>query len=128
MLAKGIYNFSCAGHGGVIAVLGVADLPEHAIEAARKTGKIEVVMVQGRRTYTSEKYKAESLREHARANPSATLYEVWVGEEDCDWATILYASEKAREGAKKKGWTVTDETILICLKNWNTDYLEAMGA
>jgi hypothetical protein len=47
-IATGIYTFDCARHGGVVAVIGVADLPDHAVDVARRLGKIELVVVAPR--------------------------------------------------------------------------------
>jgi hypothetical protein len=103
----GVYGFSCAGHGGLVAVIGVADLPEDAVNAAREAGKMEYAVAvsngRGYKTYTSERYTPASLHEMAR-HPLCTLYELWVGEEDCDWATIAYAQPKVIAGGIKAGY------------------------
>lgn len=94
---RGVYGFVCAGHGGIVAVIGEADLPEEMIEAARRLGKTELVLEDhagGRiKRWTTPRYRAEDMRRKAGQHPDRlTLSEVWVGEEDCDWATILYAN------------------------------------
>lgn len=101
-LAPGIYRFDTPGHGGIVAVIGQADLPENYVQAARDSGRVELMVTvktgsHRTRSYTSERYTPESLRElHQRANAgregTAELQELWVGEEDCEYATILLAA------------------------------------
>lgn len=129
--APGVYGFSCAGHGGLVAVIGTADLPADAVQAARDCGKIEVVAVRhlgGNRyqTMTSAKYTAASLREYCERGRSE-LVECWIGEEDCDWATIAYVAPKVVAGGQRAGYfsqSADAEYVRDCLERWNPDFLE----
>jgi hypothetical protein len=132
-VAAGIYGFSCAGHGGLVAVVGAANLPTAAVDVARECGKIELAVVAyGRRTrvYTTAKYTAESLRKIAE-HPDAELFECWIGEEDCDWATIAYVAPEVIPGGIRAGYfsQSADETyVRECLERWNADYLAKIDA
>lgn len=131
-LAAGVYDFSCAGHGGVVAVLGTADLPERAVDVARKHGLVGVVARAyaggGRhRFYTGHRYGDEQLRELAAARPDAVeLSEVWVGEEDCDWATVALASPDVRETYAKRLGKSADDVHRMAFEScqrWNEPFL-----
>jgi hypothetical protein len=129
--APGIYGFSCAGHGGLVAVVGAADLPADAVQAARDCNKIELVAVRhlgGNRyqTMTTAKYTAASLRAYC-AHGRAKLYELWIGEEDCDWATIAYVAPEVLTGGQRAGYfgqSADIEYVRGCLERWNPDFLE----
>jgi hypothetical protein len=136
-IADGVYGFTCAGHGGIVAVIGVADLPEAAVQAARDAGRIEfAVFDRGRALYssggtyvtprTAPVYQQDSLREYAARRPDLESFEVWVAEEDCDWATVLYANDKLREAALGRYLAegVTREDVEGCVLRWNTDWYE----
>lgn len=132
-LADGIFAFSCAGHGGVVAVIGVADLPDAAVQAARGQGLVElaVVVTRGRNTriFTSHKYERASLIELASTNPDATLYELWIGEEDCGWATIIHSAPHALAGGIKAGYFadhVTIDDVNSSLTRWHPAFIAAL--
>lgn len=127
-VAKGVYEFSCAGHGGLVAVLGVANLPTEAIAAAREQPDrfIELVAVRPGHRYTSVRYTKDSLRALAQ-NPYVELFECWVGEEDCDWATIALVSPEVREGMAKNGrYEITEQDARKCCERWNQTFLNAL--
>lgn len=130
-LAPGVYDFSCAGHGGVIAILDHANFPERNVKAARDLGFTELIGVQRvsanrRRFYAtvgSNAYTRESIEKAAAAHPSFKVFEAWVGEEDCDWATIFYSDPKLIDKANAKGWGVSEKIVRNCLVNWNERFL-----
>jgi hypothetical protein len=108
-IAPGVYWFSCAGHGGAIAHLPTAGLPDEAVCVAREFGLIELVATvdNGRasRRYTTVTYTSASLRDLAKRAPGAVaLHEFWVGEEDCDWATLAISSDAICEGLARGRW------------------------
>jgi len=124
--APGIFNFSCAGHGGLVAVLGEATFrPEH-IELARKHGYLlpyAAVTKYRDGTGPVSLHLCESITVAAAWNewadnlPLAAVLasgEVWVGEEDCEWATIAACSPDYMAGWEAKvragdGWTFADD-------------------
>lgn len=128
-LAPGVFDFSCAGHGGTVAVLDFADLPAELVALARKHSKTEYVGLHGRSLITSEQYTRETferMREHGMP-----VFEVWAGEEDCDWSLIALASEricaamaeKMRDGSPM---ATADGMHTYALENaarWNPGYL-----
>jgi hypothetical protein len=130
-LAKGIYWFTCVGHGGAVAALGEADLPDANVEAARTTGRLELVAItpwKGKRYYsTAARYTRESLERWARRHDFPTV-EVWVGEEDCDWAQIAYCSAEMREAMRTKlGCSrISERDCFDSLRRWNERYLRAL--
>jgi hypothetical protein len=129
----GVYGFSCAGHGGLVAVLDAAKLPAYAVNAARECGKMELVAShprgRGFKTYTTVRYTADSLRKLA-LDPRVTLHECWIGEEDCDWATIAYADPGVVAGGVRAGYFSQsafdggegNKYVRDCLKRWNLDF------
>lgn len=138
-IGPGVFGFTCAGHGGIVAIIGVADLPAAAVDAARAEGLTEFVVCRpGEICYTSGQsltapmYKRSSLEEYAAARPELPAFEVWIGEEDCDWSTILYANDALRVGALSRpghhGYLaegVTREDVERSACDWNPDYVEA---
>lgn len=134
-VARGIYGFSCAGHGGLVAVVGEADLPAAAVDVARECGKTELMAVVSNggnrtKTYTSARYTRESLRKMAEW-PWVTLIECWVGEEDCDWATIAYVAPEVISGGIRAGYfsqSADQEYVRGCLEHWNGDFLAKIDA
>lgn len=140
-ITTGVYTFSCAGHGGLVAVIGEADLPADAVAAARACGLIELVAVvrEGRRTriFSSApsdsrngNYTRESLEDFARRNPQrVSLVEVWIGEEDCAWATIALVSPAVRDGLVRIGCAasaVTGDGPYATVQRWNEEFLVAL--
>lgn len=130
-LAKGVFAFSCAGHGGVVAVIGEADLPDFAVQAAREAGLVETVVFQpvGRKTKIhgpSTHYR--DLVYWGQANNFDSC-EVWIGEEDCDWATVLLHCPAAREVTQgSRHWlaeTIPASDCLGVCERWNADFLAA---
>jgi hypothetical protein len=136
-LAPGVFWFDCAGHGGAIAVIGVADLPTRAVDAARELGMLATVaIVSGprRRTYsTTRGYSSDQLRTLAASHPDQVeLADVWIGEEDCDWSTLALASEPMRKGMVETGGygaEMTPERLrqaaFECAQRWNERFLAA---
>jgi hypothetical protein len=61
-LVPGVFNAHTPGHGGIVAILAAADLPEPAVQAARMTGRLRRVEGVG---------------------------DVWVAEEDCEVFTLF---------------------------------------
>ncbi len=130
-IGRGVFGFSCAGHGGIVAVIGVADLPDAAVEAARAEGLTEFVVFHGGKVYytagdgPAPVYKREPLEAWAKDNPSADYFEVWVGEEDCAWATIVYADDSLRDGGVKGGYFsagITREEVESSCFDWHPEY------
>jgi hypothetical protein len=39
------------------------------------------------------------------------IREVWIGEEDCDWATLALVSDAIREGMSRSGYRATEITL-----------------
>lgn len=52
-LAPGVYGFTCAGHGGVIAVIGKAQLSPAHVAAARDAELTELVVIAPGKTYST---------------------------------------------------------------------------
>lgn len=130
-VAKGVYQFSCAGHGGLIGIVSEMDVEPKYIEAARKAGLIDLVLRVpcGRqrriRTLSSAAgYKAEDLCAWHEANQlnDSELIEVWIGEEDCDWATIAYASSEYKDALG-----ATTHELRSLLETYRPEYLEALN-
>ena len=135
--APGVYWFHCAGHGGCVAVIEAAELPAIAVDVARNCKKTELALFidyGGQRRprteiRTSVTYKADSLREAARTDRRCRLYEVWVGEEDCDWACLVHAAPSLIAAARKRlNWALTGEDVDSCLGRWNADFRDALHA
>lgn len=127
-VAKGIYGFTCAGHGGIVAVIGATNLGDHFIEAARTCKLTELVVVTPAGKYSTHKYTPESLREYAETH-GYPIFECWVGEEDCDWATIIHAlSDDDFARAQTSGYfsTIDRDSVYESLRGWNERYLKAL--
>ncbi len=122
-MAAGVYWFSCAGHGGCVAVHGIANISEGAWAAARASGKTMIVGRAGRRLYNDHHYNAAQVR------VLDEQWEVWIGEEDCDWATI-YMAHNDLDGLIKrseaKGMTLDREYVARSCKSWNPDFYTAL--
>ena len=125
-LAPGVFDFSCAGHGGIVAVLDAAELPAELVGLARKHGKMEFVGYYGGRLITSERYTRETferLQESGRQ-----VWKCWVGEEDCDWALIALASEAvcvalAEKWRGRDGAAGVRDYAVDNARRWNPDYI-----
>jgi hypothetical protein len=125
-VAPGTFGFTCAGHGGLIAVAGAAPFDEATVQRFRDYGRTELVVTAPGRAYTSVTYTKDSLRELAERYEAATLYEVIVGEEDCDWALLAWESEEIREGMATAGYfsrVATREEVLETVERWNPRWL-----
>jgi hypothetical protein len=135
-LGAGVFGFSCAGHGGIVAVIGVADLPEHAVELAREFGKTELVVFRPGEVLSTCNaqgdtpiYKRDSLAAWSAQHPHYESFEVWVGEEDCDWSLIILANDALREGGIKARYfaeTCTPEHVRDNARSWNPDFYERL--
>jgi hypothetical protein len=71
------------------------------------------------------RYTADSLRKLA-LDPRVTLHECWIGEEDCDWATIAYVAPEVVAGGQRAGYfsqSADTEYVRGCLERWNPDFL-----
>jgi hypothetical protein len=138
---KGVFSFSSAGHGGVIAILGEADLPPEHVAAAREVGLIETVCVlrgRGRGTRgpttrllsTAEGYSREQLVRLAEEEPErASLLEAWVGEEDVDWAMLFLANPALAQRAHEAEWLAgvpAPEEVRGLVQSWKEEYLAAL--
>lgn len=126
-VAKGLYQFNSAGHGGLVGIVSEMDVEPKYIEAARQAGLIDVVLrvPSGRRIRTLSSaagYRADHLRAWHEANQlqNSELVEVWIGEEDCDWATIAYASSEYKDALG-----ATTHELRSLLESYNPEYLEA---
>lgn len=129
-VARGVFNFSCAGHGGLVAIVGAADIPSNHLRAARESGRLELVVIGSRRILsTCQGYTRESLVEWAE-RAGAEQIEVWPGEEDCDWATIALAVPAVLEGAVKArvfaDCALEDDFAFDTCRRWCEDYLLAL--
>ncbi|HTB50081.1 MAG TPA: hypothetical protein VK701_03820 [Solirubrobacteraceae bacterium] len=134
-LCRGAFAFSCAGHGGIVALLDEMSLAEGAVRAARECGLIALAarVDHGRscRTYcTAAGYDRRELDRLAQSYPDAVeLREVWIGEEDCDWATLALVSAAVREGMSRSGYAtseVTQEAAYQTVQSWNEQFLAAL--
>lgn len=111
-LAKGTYWFSCAGHGGLVALVDDLDLDPQVIEAARKHGLIHTTIRvnHGRRSRvysTAAGYRKTDLEATLQRYPNhAERFDVWVGEEDVEWSTLALVDPNLRDGMAKNGFTV----------------------
>lgn len=128
-VGKGVYEFSCAGHGGFVGIVGVMNASEQAVEAARKAGLIEsVVRIPAGRNrvqnYILRRYTEASQRDLLRnvEDGYAELVEVWVGEEDCDWATIAHSCPDVRDKLAERVADI-DSMISDALTSYNADFL-----
>ena len=122
---RGVFGFTCSGHGGLIAVIGEADLPDAAITAARETGRTGLVVFSPGRTFTTEKWTPDSLTAWAESR-GYPIFEVWIGEEDCDFATLCYANDEIRTGGIRSGYFSESCTAEYCRENidrWNEEWL-----
>lgn len=136
-LAPGVFGFTCAGHGGIVAIVGVADLPEAAVELAREHGQTELIVFRpGEVMYSGGSpaglrtpiYRRESLERWARERRFPT-FEVWVGEEDCDWACIVLANDGIREGgieARYFASGLTAEDVRGCAERWSGAFVREL--
>jgi hypothetical protein len=133
-LCRGAFAFSCAGHGGIVALVAELDLPADVVQAARDCGLIALVAdVQGRRSRrycTAAGYRESDLRKMAEDYPGQVrLLEVWIGEEDCGYATLALVSDAVREGFHRSGWTsceLTHEDVYRTVQSWNERFLQAL--
>ncbi len=71
-LVPGVFT-ETPGHGGIVAILAVADLPERAVQAARVTGRLRQLEGVG---------------------------EVWVAEEDCENKALLWSCPAVLDAAE----------------------------
>lgn len=135
-IGAGAYGFTCAGHGGIVAVHGAADIPESAWTVARNAGKTELVAVEtyGRRAryFTTERYTRDSLA-RLRGTAGVQVFECWIGEEDCDWSLIVLAQPALAAGGIAGGYfssAYSPEELLADARDtaerWNTVTLFAL--
>jgi len=144
MMAKGVYSFSTPGHGGIVAIVGVAELTPESLAAARATGRIGLyVSIGGKSHSTSQGFTREGLADWIERNSrfEAVQIEYWAGEEDCEYATVMLGlSDKAFTKATTtdaKRMTIPAEEWLaqfgtrdyyrgVCAR-WSEDYLRALA-
>jgi hypothetical protein len=129
-VAPGAYWFSCAGHGGVIGIVDELGLSDEIIQVARDCGLIALVADvnhgnRHRRYCTAAGYNEAELRNLAREYPTrVTLHEVWIGEEDCDWATLAYVNDGVLADT-----SATRQEARECCERWsNADFVAAVDA
>lgn len=129
-VAKGLFQFVCAGHGGLVGIVSEMEVEPKYIEAARKAGLIDLVLRVpcGRqrriRTLSSAAgYKAEDLCAWHEANQlnDSELIEVWIGEEDCDWATLAYVSPLIRDSLG-----ASQDEVRSLVERYNPEFVEAL--
>ena len=137
-VAPGVFAFSCAGHGGMVGILpAMKNVPANLLTAARSTGKITpyVVMRDGRgKTQIHPRYVLEmdanvAIFDDWKSRFEVDEIDVWIGEEDCDWATLA-AIPSVAEGMIRSGYaTGTVETLDVvgCLSRWNEDFAKVAG-
>lgn len=133
-LAPGVFDFSCAGHGGIVAVLDAAELPAELVDLARKHGKTELVGDYHGKLITSERYTRDTF-DRMQAAGMAVL-ECWIGEEDCDFALIALASEKVCAGLAKTAregspYSTPEGMRAYCRENaerWNPEFVADMDS
>jgi hypothetical protein len=146
-LAPGIFLHDTPGHGGLVAVLDAAtDLTPAGIAAARASGRIETVAVHTRAAGHRVKHALYGPSGQYAAGPSRArfeafaaehgmqLVEVWIGEEDSEYATILLASPAARAAVFARYAGTQPETdagrcaelIGVC-QRWQPDFLEHLN-
>lgn len=127
-LGPGVFDFSCAGHGGIVAVLNAANFPPEVVEVAREHGKTELIVYGFGGFSTTERYTRESLAEWADAH-GFPQWEVWIGEEDCDWA-LLVVADPTLAGPMARGWRKTPAEVAQYAREnaerWNPDVLAAL--
>lgn len=126
-ILPGVVGFDTAGHGGVVAVIGHCDIDDRLVQIARDLGFVEHVLVVAgsRRTqmFSSARYDLDWMLNYANTHTDGTLYEVWIGEEDCGWATIAYAQPKTIENAKYFSEHLTADDVRTSLVRWNDEFL-----
>ena len=142
-LARGVFEFHTAGHGGIVAVLDTARIDPRFVDVARACGLTEwwVEVPRGLARYSdgSKRWVGHYIRGPFAEKPPASespeafprrYVEVWGGEEDCDYATILLACRAARIGYWKRRWsgTPSEEDIRACVERWRPTFLtEVLG-
>lgn len=60
-LVPGVFRADTPGHGGIVAILAVANLPAAAVQAARMTGRLRQVEGIGEAWIAEEDYQAYAL-------------------------------------------------------------------
>lgn len=150
-LAQGVYQLETAGHGGVVAIIGVAPLEERWIVAARSAGLVErwcetprglVHYSDGRQAWLGRRLVGPLAADDWRLARWAAgqswprrIVEAWVGEEDAAFATIMLACPAARRGMAKvmtdpARWLeryAGDERWLEIVQRWHPEFLRAVG-
>ena len=132
-LAPGVYWFSTPGHGGLVGIVDEMDVSPEAIQAARETGLVHTtVRVQtgykSTRTYsTALGYRESDLTAYEQAYPRYTeRRDVWIGEEDVEWATLATVSPALREGMARNGFDVNDEETAETVQSYFPDYFKRL--
>ena len=124
-VAPGTFGFSCAGHGGLVAVVGQAPFTDEQVQRFRDHGRVELAAFGNGRSFTTVTHLEAGIRVWA-AQPGVELYEVIVGEEDCDWALLAYESDEIREGLSAGGYfsaPITSAEVLETVEHWNPRWL-----
>jgi hypothetical protein len=122
-IAPGVYWFSCAGHGGCVAVRGVADIDDQAWHLANEYRMTAAVAYEHGKLKSSLRYNGAQVRAFEGS------VEVWIGEEDCDWATIYQAHndiERLIRVSVAKGMTLDADYVAASCKQWNPDFYTAL--
>lgn len=149
-ITNGIFEFTCAGHGGIVAIIDATDqgiLPEASVAAAQRAGLVieYVVYRSGRTTKVATSYR---IREDewdmwvAYINDRGDLIQrgrAWVGEEDCEWSTIVIASPAMQDAyveSRRGQITVPFEQWKAeftnypreCAQRWHPEYVADLDA
>ena len=128
-LTRGAFEFSCAGHGGIVALVDQLDITPEILEAARQTGRIALVgrFNLGRRTQTTctaAGYNRASVETNAERYPAhSELREVLIAEDDCEWATLALVSPAIRAA-----FNVTEADAREVADRYFPDFVAAIDA
>ena len=121
-LAAGVYSFSTPGHGGVVAIVGVADIAPHALRAARETDRIGMyVNIGGKVCSTAQGFTRHSLDGWIAANAAwqGQAFEFWTGEEDCEYASVMLGLSDA---AFAKALATDAKRMTIPAEQWLAEF------
>lgn len=136
-VAKGVFGFSCAGHGGMIAIIGVANLDASVVDVYRRLGKIETVKVYPRRwkldgTVTQwglarMSWHGQDQLDRLDTDARTVTYEVIIGEEDCEWALVVYAmKDDLADGYFASSSAEMTIYASECMYRWNPEVSAAI--
>lgn len=148
-ITNGVFEYDCAGHGGIVAILDAVDegmIPAGAIEAGKREGVVvEYVAYRagGRiKLGTSDQYPInwDEWVQWATAHGWVVAKGLaWVGEEDTAWSTLVTASDAMTEAyiqSRRGHLTVPFEQWAAefatypreCAQRWHPEYVAALAA